>query len=146
MGFILFHGRSNHLLRPWRYSSWEKIFSRSIEPIPAFGTDIFLFIFNAISLPDNAVSKRTKSGTQQPCLAPKDYFFLPPQINDSNPLRSSRLRSLRDGPLGCLPSISHCRMVERLVFRTEANAAWLNWKCLRKERIFLIIGDRPEWH
>lgn len=38
----------------------------------------------------------------------------------SRPLRSSRLSSFRDGPLGCFSPISHLRTVDGLVFSTEA--------------------------
>ncbi len=48
------------------------------------------------------------------------------QISVSNPLRSSRLSSFSEGPLGCFSPISHCRTVDRLVFKTEANTAWLS--------------------
>ena len=48
------------------------------------------------------------------------------QINASSPFLSSRLSSLRDGPLGCLAPISHCRTVEGLVLRREANTVWLS--------------------
>ena len=49
----------------------------------------------------------------------------PDQITASSPLRSSRLSSFNEGPLGCLSPTSHLRTVERLVFNTAASTAWL---------------------
>ena len=48
-------------------------------------------------------------------------IFLGSQIKASSPFLSRRLRSFSDGPLGCLAPISHCRIVEGLVLRTDAS-------------------------
>jgi hypothetical protein len=45
------------------------------------------------------------------------------QISASRPFRSSKLRSLSEGPLGCFSPISHCRTVDKLVLSTEARTA-----------------------
>jgi hypothetical protein len=44
------------------------------------------------------------------------------QITASSPLRSSRLSSLSEGPLGCFSPISHCRTVDS-VPRVQAGAS-----------------------
>ena len=47
-------------------------------------------------------------------------------INASSPFRSSKLKSLSDGPLGCLPPCSHWRTADRLVLSKDANTDWLS--------------------
>jgi hypothetical protein len=51
------------------------------------------------------------------------YTFSVFQINASRPLRSSRLSSFCDGPLGCLIPSSHWRTVDGLVLSSDANTA-----------------------
>ena len=48
------------------------------------------------------------------------------QSTASSPLRSSKLSSFSDGPLGCFSPPSHFRTVDRLVFNTAASTAWLS--------------------
>src|SRR5947209_18657321 len=57
------------------------------------------------------------------------------QITASSPLRSSKLRSLSEGPLGCFSPISHCRTVDTLVLRIDARTAWLILYLTRRARI-----------
>ena len=49
------------------------------------------------------------------------------QIKASRPLRSSRLSSFCDGPLGCLSPSSHWRTADGLVLSSDANTVWLSW-------------------
>src|SRR5215470_14210272 len=60
------------------------------------------------------------------------------QMSTSSPLRSRRLRSFNDGPLGRFCPISHWRTVDKLVFRIDARTAWLSLWRARKARIFLL--------
>src|SRR5206468_6353501 len=57
------------------------------------------------------------------------------QITASSPLRSSKLSSFSEGPLGCFSPISHCRTVDTLVLIMDARTAWLILYLSRRARI-----------
>ena len=54
----------------------------------------------------------------------------------ARPFLSRRLNSFREGPLGRFSPIYHFCTVERLMFNTEANTAWLTCSFSRNDLIF----------
>jgi hypothetical protein len=71
--------------------------------------------------------------------APHPFFSLVFALSNhkiaASPFLSTRLKSFREGPLGRFSPISHFCTVERLVFSTDANTAWLTCSFSRNNLI-----------